>query len=88
MQNAIEKAIKLAGSQSKLAQELGISPQALGQQLSKGGILPEHCITIEKLYPGQITRYELDPEHFGTGHQDPAVVVIVLQNFETVRASI
>jgi DNA-binding transcriptional regulator YdaS (Cro superfamily) len=83
MQNAIEKAIKLAGSQSKLAQLLGISAQALGQQLKQGGILPSHCIAIEKLYPGQISRYDLDPEHFGTGQIDPDCVVIVLQNFRT-----
>lgn len=88
MQNAIEKAIKLAGSQSALAKVLGISPQALGQQLAKGGILPEHCITIEKAYPGQLTRYELAPEHFGTAQPQAGTVVIVLQNFQSVSTTI
>ena len=77
MQNAIQKAIKLAGSKSALAMKLGISPQALGQQISKGRILPDYCIAIEKLYPGEITRNELDPEHFGALVSSDCVVIVV-----------
>lgn len=88
MQKAIEKAINLAGSQSALAKVLGISAQALGQQIRKGGILPAHCIAIEKLYPGQISRYDLDPEHFGTAQPNADCLVIVLQNFESTNTTI
>lgn len=83
MQNAINKAIKLAGSKSKLARALGISPQALDQQLKNGGILPNYCIAIEKKFPGEISRYELDPEHFGAELPASDCVVIILQNLQT-----
>jgi DNA-binding transcriptional regulator YdaS (Cro superfamily) len=88
MQNAINKAIKLAGSKSALARVLDISPQALGQQIRNGGILPDHCIAIEKKFPGQITRYELDPEHFGAELPASDCVVIVLQNFQSTSKTV
>ncbi len=88
MDNAIQKAIKLAGSQSALARVLGISPSALGQQLKNGRILPDHCIAIEKQYPGEISRYELHPEHFGHGQPQADCVVIVLQNFRSKSTTI
>lgn len=84
MQNAIEKAIKLAGSQTKLAKILHITPQALNNQIrAKGKILPVHCIAIEKHFEGAITRYELDPEHFGAGPSASDCTIIVLQNLNT-----
>lgn len=85
MQKAIEHAIKLAGSQTKLAKILGISPQALSAQLrKKGTVLPAHCKTIESAFPGELTRYELDPEHFGAGAPASDCTIIVLQNFQTI----
>jgi DNA-binding transcriptional regulator YdaS (Cro superfamily) len=87
MHNAIVKAIKLAGSQSALAKCIGISPQALGQQLRKGVILPKHCIAIEEAFHGDITRYELNPEHFGAVRSSNCVVLI-LQNLETTSTTI
>jgi DNA-binding transcriptional regulator YdaS (Cro superfamily) len=88
MDDRIYKAIKLAGTQSKLAKVLGISPQALSKQISKGVILPKHCIALEKLYPGQITRYELNPEHFGESVPNNDYTVVVLQNIQSVSKSI
>jgi len=88
MQKAIQKAIKLAGSQSKLARVCGISPQALGKQIAKGIILPEHCITIEHQFPGEISRYELHPTHFGKSVPTSDCVIIVLQNFECESTTI
>lgn len=88
MQNAIAKAIKLAKSQSGLARVLGISPQALSKQIRKGRILPEHCIVIERQYLGEITRYELDPDHFGPGDPASDCVVIVLQNFKNTSTTV
>lgn len=84
MNLATEKAIKLAGSQSKLAKVLGITPQALGQQLQAGKILPHHCIAIEQKYPQDISRYDLDPEHFGSRE----CVVIVLENYKVASTTI
>ncbi len=88
IQKATKKAIKLAGSQTALAKVCGISAQALGQQIRKGAILPNHCITIEKQYPGEIDRYELNPAHFGHGQVSSDCVVIVLQNFQTTSKTI
>lgn len=81
------KAIKLAGSKSKLAKVCGISPQALGKQIKAGQILPDHCIAIEKEFPGEISRYELHPEHFGVGAVGSSLV-IVFQNFKSVSTTI
>lgn len=89
MQNAIEHAIKLAGTQTKLAKILGISPQALSKQIrTSGKILPAHCIAVEKAFPGQITRYELDPEHFGTSASASELTIIVLQNFQSTSSTL
>ena len=87
MQNAIDKAIRLAGSKSALARVVGISPQALGKQLSAGGLRPKHCLAIEKAFPGDISRYDLNPEHFGSAPQADCMV-IVLQNFESQTTTI
>jgi len=87
MQNAILKAIRLAGSQSALARSIGISPQSLGQQIRKGKISPKHCIAIENAFPGEISRYDLDPEHFGKPETSDCVVLI-LQNFGTTTTTI
>ncbi|MES2729944.1 MAG: YdaS family helix-turn-helix protein [Pseudomonadota bacterium] len=88
MQSAIQKALDLAGNQRKLADVIGISAQALGVQLRAGRIRPEHCITIENAFPGQISRYELDPDHFGKAAPSADCVVIVLQNFQTTTTTV
>lgn len=88
MQNAIQKALKLAGNQRKLAALVGISPQALGRQIRAGNIKPKHCITIESCFPGQISRYELNPEHFGLAAPGADCVVIILQNVKSKRVFI
>lgn len=88
MENAIKKAIKLAGSKTNLARVVGISPQALGAQIRNGKILPDACIAIEKGFPGEISRYELDPDHFGVEPTAPDYVVILLQNFKSTTTTI
>lgn len=86
MQSAIQKAIVLAKSQSKLAKIVGISPQALSKQIRRGQILPKYCIKIEEAFPGQISRYELNPDHFGKPEAE--CLVIVVQNLKTTSATI
>lgn len=82
MNPAIRKAIGLAGNKAALARLLNLTPQALGKQIKDGAILPKHCIAIEKLFPGELSRYELDPDHFGTGRAESSALVIVLQKFD------
>lgn len=88
MENAIDKAIKLAGSKTKLARVVGITPQALGAQIRNGKILPVHCIAIEKGFPGEITRYELDPEHFGVEAKGADIVFILIQDIKSITTTI
>ena len=87
MDNAIDKAIKLAGSKSALARIVGISPQDMGLQIRAGCIRPKHCLTIEKAFPGEISRYDLNPEHFGYPPKSDCIV-IVLQNFDSQGTTI
>lgn len=88
MHNAIEKVLKLAKTQAEIAKILNITPQAVSKQLKKGKLLPEHCIALEKHYNGLITRYELDPDHFGEAAPTSDCIVVVIQNLQTKRTSI
>lgn len=71
METGIEKAIRLAGSQTALGNLLGITPQAV-QKWSKQGFVPgERCRDVETALQGQVTRYELNPAVFGE-YPEPA----------------
>lgn len=59
---ALKRAIKEAGSQSKLAQALGVKRQAVGQWLDRE-VPIERCGAIERLTG--VTRKELRPDIFG-----------------------
>ena len=62
MQNPLKKAIEIAGGQARLGAHLGISQPAISQAIKRGGYLtPKHCIKLEQLYPGRISRQELRP---------------------------
>lgn len=62
--NGIEKAIYIAGSQTKLAKLLGITPQAV-QKWAGGKQVPvTRSIEIERVLNGKITRCELRPDIF------------------------
>lgn len=57
---AIIRAIKLIGSQTALANYLGVKPQAVNQWAHGGRpIPPERVIPIEQATKGQVTRHEL-----------------------------
>ena len=61
----IQQAVDLAGSQSKLAEMLGITPQAVQIWCSNKRKVPvTRAIAIEKLFPGEITRAEIRPDIF------------------------
>jgi DNA-binding transcriptional regulator YdaS (Cro superfamily) len=65
METGIEKAIRLAGSQTALGNLLGITPQAV-QKWAKQGLVPgDRCREVETALAGQVTRYELNPAVFG-----------------------
>lgn len=67
MENGIEKAVRLAGNQTKLALGVGVTPQAV-QKWEKQGYVPatkKRCETIETFLDHQVTRAELNPEVYG-----------------------
>ena len=59
-------AIKLAGSQSKLAEAIGISQQGVSYMLRQADtISAEVAVAIERVSNGKIKKCELRPDIFG-----------------------
>lgn len=65
METGIEKAVRLAGSQTALAKLAGVSPQAVQKWVDQGYAPGGKCRLIEAKMNSQVTRYELNPEIFG-----------------------
>lgn len=63
----ISRAIKLAGGQSQLSKALKLRSQStVSQWVTKRRPLPaKHCLKIEFITGGQVTRYQLRPDIFG-----------------------
>lgn len=60
--SAIEKACEAVGGQVKLAEAVGVTPQAVHQWVTKGRVPPERCAEIERA--SGIARHELRPDIF------------------------
>ncbi len=58
----LEKAISIAGSQSALAERMGIPPQNVNNWLRRGRVPIESCPGVEKAVGRQITCEELRPD--------------------------
>lgn len=60
MPNGIERAVALLGGQAELARQLGLSRPTVNEWV-KGGrpIPPRHCVSIERLTGGKVTRRQL-----------------------------
>jgi DNA-binding transcriptional regulator YdaS (Cro superfamily) len=66
METGIDKAVRLAGSQTALGNLIGVKPQAV-QKWAKAGVVPaQRCIHVEQSLNGEVTRYELNPAVFGS----------------------
>ena len=64
---ALRRAIKIVGSQEKLAEKLGITQGAVSHWFNKNvGLIPplDYVVEIEKATGGKVTRYELRPDFF------------------------
>lgn len=59
--SAVCKAIALAGTQAALARDLGLDPSTV-QGWTR--IPLNHVLAIERLFPGEITRYEMRPDYW------------------------
>ena len=63
MNDAIMAAIKLIGSQKKLADFCGVTQQAVGKWLrNKAKVSPERVPLIVKATKGQIKSYQIRPD--------------------------
>lgn len=70
---AIETAISIANSQSELARRIGTRQGTLWKWIRKNRVPAEYCVAIERATEGQVTRYQLRPDVFGSTpdtHQD------------------
>ena len=65
METGIEKAIRIAGSQTALGNLVGVTPQAIQKWAAHGSVPGERCRAVEKLLNGAVTRYELNAAVFG-----------------------
>lgn len=65
---ALERAIKLAGGPTKLAECLGISSQAISQW-DEAPV--ERVLDIERAVDAEVTRYELRPDFYPTDLAPP-----------------
>lgn len=65
METGVEKAVRLAGSQTALANRLGISPQAVQKWVDQGYVPADRCRDVETELGGEVTRYELNSKVFG-----------------------
>lgn len=68
--NAIDLAVEYFGSQTKLAQAIGLSTMAVSQW-RKRGIPPTRCIDIERATDGAISRGQLRPDLWPSTIQRP-----------------
>lgn len=66
MENGITKAIRLAGTQTALGALVGLTPQAIQKWAAQGWVPGERCREVEELLRGEVTRYELNPQVFGS----------------------
>lgn len=62
----IQRAVEIAGGQTALADKIGVKQQRVWKWLTSGRAAPDCCIAIEEAIEGQVTRYELRPDVFGT----------------------
>lgn len=67
---AIARAVAIIGSQTELAEILGVTPGLVWQWINGRRVVDsKHCLAIEravdKISAGAVTRYDLRPDVFG-----------------------
>lgn len=62
MQRALYQAIRCVGSQTALAQRVGVRPQAVHLWVKKGRVPAARTLAVESATAGQVTRHELRPD--------------------------
>lgn len=62
---AIDRAISVVGGQQKFAAALDVKYQAI-QKWRRNSVPADRCLAIESITGGEVTRYDLRPDVFGT----------------------
>lgn len=62
---ALERAVKIAGGQTALAEKIGKTQPQIAMWLKRRTVDPTACIPIETATDGAVTRYDLRPDVFG-----------------------
>ncbi len=84
----ILKAIRIVGTQERLAEMLGLTKQAVNQWATGvRGPTPYQCVMIEKITKGKVKRVELRPDIFGPIRDIPLQPVAPRTKAETERAA-
>lgn len=69
--NALESAIKEAGSAAELARRLGVVPMTVSQWKKRGQVPAERCLDVEAATG--VSRHDLRPDVFGPAPEAEAV---------------
>lgn len=64
--DALSKAIELADGVTRMAEKLGLRQSVVSNWKRRGQVPAERCLAIEQVTGGEVTRYELRPDVFGT----------------------
>lgn len=62
---ALDQAIAVVGSQSELADRLGIKCASVSGWRKRRRVPADRCLAIEAMTGGAVTRYDLRPDVFG-----------------------
>lgn len=65
LHSLIEQAVKLHGSQKKLAVEAGCSQQQIAYLLKAPSISVEMALRIDKATDGKVSKHDLRPDFYG-----------------------
>lgn len=63
---AFDRVVDIVGSQTELARVLGVKQPSVNNWKIRSRIPAERVLEIEKIVGGQVTRYEMRPDVFGT----------------------
>lgn len=67
---ALRRAKNIIGSETALAQVVGVAQPSVNYMLKRGKRVPaEWCLALEAATDGQVTRHELRPDLFPEGMQ-------------------
>lgn len=70
--NAMQRVVAITESKAVIAEKCRQPRQAVDRWCRTGQVPANHCIPIEELTGGEVTRYDLRPDVFGKAPQERA----------------